>query len=324
MDHDATREALELAAVEPSGIERLMAGDTAAAQAVAAHLAGCEACTEELARLQQASALIGGSLREMPSPDLKARTLSAIRGQGVIRPLPTAVPRATAMAAGPAVAAVVVGRGGAAEASPAAASPAAVSPAAPLTTFPATAAPLDTTGTAAVAGPPTPIRGRVLPTLGWVAALAAAVALSVVATSLVVGSRVDEQLARQQAAIAALEHVTTSTLAVTAQSDAEHVALVGTDPKFGGSLVYSPSSTELVVVATGLAPPSQGVEYGCWVEIDGTRERVGKMFFSGDLAYWIGPAPAISKVPDGATFGVSLVGSAGQPVDTTPVLVGAL
>ena len=36
MDHDATREQLDLAAAEPGGLERLMAGDTATAQAVAA------------------------------------------------------------------------------------------------------------------------------------------------------------------------------------------------------------------------------------------------------------------------------------------------
>ena len=41
MDHDQVREQLELAAAEPGGLERLMAGDTAAARAVAAHLAGC-------------------------------------------------------------------------------------------------------------------------------------------------------------------------------------------------------------------------------------------------------------------------------------------
>ena len=58
MDHDATREQLDLAAAEPGGLERLMAGDTATAQAVAAHLAGCEACSEELVRLQRSAALI--------------------------------------------------------------------------------------------------------------------------------------------------------------------------------------------------------------------------------------------------------------------------
>ena len=46
MDHEETREQLELAAVEPGGIDRLMAGDTATAQAVAAHVAGCPACAD--------------------------------------------------------------------------------------------------------------------------------------------------------------------------------------------------------------------------------------------------------------------------------------
>ena len=36
------------------------------------------------------------------------------------------------------------------------------------------------------------------------------------------------------------------------------------------------------------------MEYRCWVEIDGARQSVGKMFFSADLAYWVGPAPAVS------------------------------
>ncbi len=40
MDHEETREQLELAALEPGGLERLMAGDTPLAQAVAGHLAG--------------------------------------------------------------------------------------------------------------------------------------------------------------------------------------------------------------------------------------------------------------------------------------------
>ncbi len=300
MDHEATREQLELAAVEPQGLERLMAGDTATAQAVAAHVAGCPACSEELVRLQRASTLIGRSLREMPSADLKARTLAAIRTEGVVRPL------AAVEAAAGAGEAVAVGPSGMA----AAGSPALESG--------------GTLGTALVATPPTSIRGRAMPAPGWVALLAAAVVLSVVATSLAVGSRVDGQLASQQAAIAALQQVTTTTQVVSAQPDAEHVALAGPDPDLIGNLTYSPSSTELVVVATGLTPPPDGLEYGCWVEVDGTRQRVGKMFFAGDLAFWVGPAPAISNAPDGATFGVSLVGPAGQVVDPSPVLVGEL
>ena len=87
MDHEGTREQLELAAIEPGGLERLMAGDTATAQAVAAHLAGCASCSDELVRLGRASALIREGVRELPPPDLKARTLAAIRTEGVRRPL---------------------------------------------------------------------------------------------------------------------------------------------------------------------------------------------------------------------------------------------
>jgi len=87
MDHDATREQLDLAAAEPGGLERLMAGDTATAQAVAAHLAGCDECSEELVRLQRSAALIRSAVRELPPDDLRARTLAAVRAQGVPRPL---------------------------------------------------------------------------------------------------------------------------------------------------------------------------------------------------------------------------------------------
>ena len=45
MDHNEVRELLEDAAVEPGGLERLMAGDTPTAVLVAGHLAGCADCT---------------------------------------------------------------------------------------------------------------------------------------------------------------------------------------------------------------------------------------------------------------------------------------
>ena len=275
MDHDATREQLDLAAVEPGGLERLMAGDTPAAQAVAAHLAGCPSCTDELVRLQRAATVIRGVVREMPPADLRARTLAAIRAEGVQRPIPV------------------------------------LSATAPSSLTPAVTPPA--------------VRRRSVRVLGWVAAMAAVVALSVVATSFIVSSRVDGQLAAQAATIRQLAAVTNATLAVTAQPDAEHVALTGvSDPDLSGSLVYSPATAELVVVAEGLVEPAAGLEYRCWVEIDGARHRVGKMFFGGGLAYWVGPTPAVSGVSDGATFGVSLVDAAGPAVDADPVLVGKL
>ena len=82
MDHEGTREQLELAAVEPGGLERLMAGDTPTAQAVAAHLAGCSSCTDELMRLQRASTLIRASVSEMPPADLKEKDKSPVATPG--------------------------------------------------------------------------------------------------------------------------------------------------------------------------------------------------------------------------------------------------
>ena len=283
MDHEAVREQMELAAVEPDGLDRLMAGDTPTAQAVAGHLAGCPACTEELARLQRSAALVRETVRALPPADLRSRTLAAVRAEGVLRPLP-------GVAAGPAI----------------------------------VATPEDETWPASS---PVPVdrRRRFVPVLGWVATVAAAVALSVAATSFLVGSRVDSQLAAQAVTIEALQNITTATLTVTAQPDAQHVALANpSDPDVYGGITYSPSTAELVVVASGLTPPPDGQEYRCWVEIDGTRQRVGKMFFNGDLAFWVGPTPAISGVSSGATFGVSLVEAAGPAVDSDPVLVGEL
>ena len=48
------------------------------------------------------------------------------------------------------------------------------------------------------------------------------------------------------------------------------------------------------------------------------------MFFSKDLAYWAGETDAVSGLPSGATFGVSLVGAGGDSVSTEPVMLGTL
>lgn len=276
MDHDATREQLELAAVEPGGLERLMAGDTPAAQAVAAHIAGCSACADELTRLERASRVIGQIVREQPPADLRDRTMVAIRANGVQRGESVGAPNAPVL--------------------------------------------LDTsaTGSARGSGGRT---GRVRTVLGWVAAIAAIVVVSVIATSAIVGTRLDERLAVQAAEIAELERVTVATLEVTAQPDIQRVALTGTGAT--GNIVYSPSTTELVVVATGLTPPPAGQEYRCWVEQAGDREGVGKMFFSDGLAYWIGPVGAVAGLNGDATFGITLVSLDGT-IDNQDVMEGDL
>ena len=90
-----------------------------------------------------------------------------------------------------------------------------------------------------------------------------------------------------------------------------------------GTLVYSPSSAELVVVADLLAPPPAGHEYRCWVDVGGRRASIGKMYFGGELAYWVGDVPQIAGLPSGAQFGVSLVDLAATDQPGQPVLVSA-
>ena len=280
MDHDAVLEALELATAEPDGLDRLMAGDTPAAQAVAGHLAGCPECTLELARLRRLGALVRDAVLTTPSPDLRDRTLAHVRQHGI--------PRGPAVVPGPVAAAVPVSIG---------AGPA--------------------QGERAVGA------GRGRPVVTWVASLAAAVVLSVVATTAIVGWRLDDRLAAQDAAIEDLAAVTTATLHVTAEPDVARIGLASpSGAATSGTLVFSPSTTELVVVADGLTEPASGMEYRCWVSVDGKRQGIGRMFFGGGLAYWVGPSPAVAGLGGDATFGVSLVSAEGGTVAPDPVLTG--
>jgi anti-sigma-K factor RskA len=270
MDHDEVREQLELAATEPAGIDRLMAGDTPLAAAIAAHLAGCSSCTDELDRLRRAAIIIGDAVRTTPPPELREQTLAFVRDVGRIReaPAPVAVSAAMPIAVSAATAPAGFGRG-----------------------------------------------------LAWVGAIAAAVLIAVTATAFVLDRQAGDRLAVAQAQSAGLAHVTAATLALTGEPDAEHVQLAGTDDRWG-RVVYSADKGELAVIANGLTEPAGDREYRCWVEIDGQRTPVGKMFFGGDLAFWAGPVETISDLPPGSTFGVSLVDAAGSDVGEPPVLTG--
>jgi hypothetical protein len=283
MEHDEVLEQLELAAVEPDGLARLMAGDTAIAAAVAGHLAGCDACAGEFERLGRAAPLLRDVVRTTPSADLRERTLAFVREHGVAR----------GAAAAPAVVPVAVS-GDALAAVPAAA---------------ATAAP-----------------GRATRLLPWVASIAAVIALAVAAISFLAVQDMQQQLAAQERAIGGLEAVTSATLEITADPDAQRVALAATDSDSdtSGTLLFSPTTTELVVVATGLELPPAGQEYRCWLEIDGERASVGKMFFADDLAFWVGETPAVSDAGPGTTFGVSLADLDSPSLDAPPVIVGEL
>jgi Anti-sigma-K factor rskA len=269
MDHTEMRELLQDAAVEPGGIERLMAGDTPAAALVAGHLAGCPDCAAELERLRRSVGVIRPVVRAVPPADLRGRTLDYVAAMG--RP-----------------------RGAATQADVAAPAPI-------------------VTPTLATR------RARRLP-LRTLAALAAVFVVAVAGTGVLIGATVVQD---QAAEVEALGEVARWTMRVDGQPDARRVILASsTGAGTTGTLLFSPSSRELVVVADELAKPPAGHEYRCWVEVGGVRKPIGKMFFGGDLAYWVGPSEAVSSLPADTRFGVSLIDLASPGLQGDPVLSG--
>jgi hypothetical protein len=284
MEHAEARELLEIAAVEPGGFERLVAGDTPEAAALAGHLAGCNDCASEMERLRRSAAVIRDAVRILPPPELRERTLAYVAALG--RPRGTAA----GTGAGPV--------GGTA-----------------TIEFPGRAA------------EPRPTR-RNLGGVGarpavWALSLAAAIVVAVVGTTVLVGGSRDRQIADQAEEIGSLRDIATWTIRLDRQADAQHVALASaTGGVATGTLIFSPTSTDVVVVATGLAAPPAGSEYRCWVETGGVRKRIGRMFLGEGLAYWHGAAASITSLAAGSTFGVSLVPAEGDSVGGDPVLVG--
>lgn len=276
MDHGEARELIELAGAEPGGLDRLMAGDTPEAAALAAHLAGCPDCTAELAHVRRTTTLVRAVLRDRPDPGLRERTLAYVRELGVER----------------------------GESAP--------------------GAPVATTSEPR----PADRRRRSFPAvLPWAASIAATALVAVAATLALVGAPSAGPGASPDAPpeVAGLARVVTWTNRIEAEPDAQRIAMTAPDGSATmGSLVFSPGTGELVVVATDLAEPPAGAEYGCWVEDGEGRRRMGKMFFGGGLAYWAGPVDGLEEVEPGTRFGVSLVDLASPGVEAEPVLVGDL
>jgi hypothetical protein len=294
MDHAEARELLELAAAEPGGLDRLAAGDTADAAALATHLAGCEPCSEEFGRLRRAAAILRTELSAIPPPDLRERTLAFVAAVGRDRSGGLATASATDAATPSAVPYELP-----------------VEPGGGLRALPAGA-----TGRPLLARP-----------AAWLASIAAAVVVAVALTSLIFLSMTNGQLSQAQAEANGLSRIATATVRVGAMADAQRVGLASSGQGQSGpagTILFSPSSHELVVIATGLSRPPAGQEYRCWIETGGSRQRVGKMFFSGDFASWAGPVDALATTKPGAIFGVSLVSDSGDSLAGDPVLSGSL
>jgi hypothetical protein len=300
-DHDDVLEQLEIATVQPGGLDRLIAGDTAEASSVAGHLAGCTACMDEFARLRRTGVLVRDAVASQPPPELRARTLALVAAVG----RPPASLDAVAVVAQPA-------------------DVPASSAAAPAPGHPGGAPPASVADRWAPGDASSP-RGRAA--LGWFAAAAAVLVLAVGLTWSIAAWQHGEQNRTQSREIAALAQLAAWQLRIDARDDAQRVLLAapGAEPDDAvGSLAFSPGSREFVVTATGLEPPGGGREYRCWVVVDGARERLGKMYFAGDIAYWVGRVDVLDRVTPGATFGVS-IGDADVPgVVADPVLTGTL
>ena len=302
MDHAEARELLEIAAVEPGGFARLVAGDTPEAAALAGHLAGCTACAAEMERLRRSATVIRDAVRLMPPPELRERTLAMVAAVG--RPRGPKADAGAAAFAGAENAAAVSFPWPPARAT------------APVETA-AMGGPVPQTGDPTDHGADRRARfGRAPRPAMWLASLAAAIVIAVVGTTVLVGGSRDRQIDE-------LREVAAWTIRVDRQADVRHVALASTGAGGPtGTLIFSPSSADVVVVATGLTPPAAGMEYRCWVETGGARQRVGRMFLGAGLAYWVGTASSLTGLGPGSTFGISMVPLTGESVGGEPVVVG--
>ncbi len=295
MDHAEALEQIEIAAAEPDGLERLMAGDTPAASAIAGHLAGCPDCTAELARIRRVAQLAREAIRAEPDPALRERTLAFVRAVGRDR----STPPVPASAGGP----ETVIR------------PSSIPVPRPVPT---------------AAADPALVRAPASRTVtrlrwGWLAA-AAALVLVVGGTGFLAGSsRVDQAAADRAAEVQLLADAVSTTVRIHAQPDAVEVALAATPAAAGssGSILLSAHEGELVALAAGLPALSDGQEYGCWVEASGKRLRLGRMYWAGGVWTWTGPVSGLDALPAGAQFGVS-TGPEGGATNSTPVLLGTL
>ncbi len=286
MEHEDVREALEIAAVEPGGLDRIAAGEGDEAAAASRHLADCAGCTDELARLRRVEVLLRPAIALSPPPELRARTLDYVRAVGRVRGAPEAVP--SAPDAGLDVAPVAVG--------------AALAPGA------TGGAPRSNRSSARFR------RGR---RAAWPAAVAAALVIGLAGGILVSGRA---QAPDSTDASVALTEVSHESATLLGAPDAARVTLWDSSGAARGSIVVAKSAGRMVAVAVDLPDPGLGRAYACWVEVGGVRTRLGMMWLTGSVAWWNGPAALPASLGPGAQFGVSLVttgsGGAGDPVLT--------
>jgi hypothetical protein len=279
MDHAEALEQIEIAAAEPGGIDRLMAGDTAEAALVAGHLAGCPPCMRHLASIRRTAQVAAAVVREQPDPALRERTLAYVRAMG--RP---AAPGPLPLSGG----------GGDPHAGLAPGLTPGFSPG-PVPAGPAGAGPVVLGSTRRGPG-----------ALPWAASLVATAAVAVSVTFAAVGMERDRQLASQAEDLSVLSRTTALAMKVDAQPDATRVVLRSSDGSAEGTVMYAARSGDLVIIATGLQAPPEGSEWVAWMDHGGVRRPIGRMQHNSEIAAWAGPVDGLGSVGRTARFGVSL------------------
>jgi hypothetical protein len=285
MEHADALELIEIAAAEPFGLERLAAGDTPESSLVAGHLAGCPSCADALRRTTHTAALARATIRELPDPAMRERTLAYVRELGRDRS-----GAATALGGpSPSLAALDV----------ASATPDAVAPPSIVSIG----------------------SGRSSRRRPWlIAGLAAAVVVAAVLGFAAGGALRPASGSPDEVAHAV--GVIQATMRIAARPDVVRVALAPPDGSMAaGTVLYSPGSGELAMIVTGLAPAPDGSTYSCWIESNGTKRKIGVVYADNGSGSWAGPVKGLDGLAPGSTFGVSLVPGGGQP--STPVLTGS-
>ncbi len=147
------------------------------------------------------------------------------------------------------------------------------------------------------------------PALAWLGVAAAVVVLAgggLLAVNQVAQLSAAQAEARAlSATIAALDRVLTA-------ADHRVVPLLNPSGVASGSISWS--SQDLVVLTTALEPPPADQEYLCWLREPDSGAVIGKMYFTGRTAYWIGSLDewATFRIGPDTRFSVAL-----SPIDRT-------
>jgi Anti-sigma-K factor rskA len=108
---------------------------------------------------------------------------------------------------------------------------------------------------------------------------------------------------------------------VLADPDHRVVALTDANGAAGGSISWT--RHDLIVLSTALAAPKPGEVYRCWLNNDGKGWAIGKMYFAGDTAYWVGSLDqwASFEIGPSTTFRVSLEPPGADPATRSGPIV---